>query len=348
MSNSDEPTDAPPQHRGRRIVQMLVFAGILAIAVQAGRWLKSASQAAPSPAITSGTKMHESAQAFSTASHQQSAADFAVPLYTTYCAKCHGPDGHGDPESLMRLTPPPRDFAGNNWRFKKTRSEIERVIRDGIPGTAMPAMGHLFSADQLQALSQHVLRLADSSALATHHTPLANLQNNEQRLRWQRLADVGFQVSPDARAAFDMQLLATDRSHVTLSMYQGQAVLLNFWGTSCVHCLKEMPAIAEFQQALSERGLVVISVCADEEDPAVAAAVAADFAPQLPVFVDATGLGLHQASVTSLPAFLLLEADHRIVGRRSGVLDWADPNVRAAVSGILPEPTTAAVQVSVP
>jgi thiol-disulfide isomerase/thioredoxin/cytochrome c553 len=338
MSDSDNAINSPQQNRSRGIVQVLVCMGILVVAVQTGRWLKSAPRAVQSPAASTRLATGDSGHVSIAESDRQSVSETGLPTYITYCAKCHGADGHGDPESLVRLTPPPRDFAGSNWRFAKTCSEIERVIRDGIPGTAMPAMGHLFSKDQLQALSRHVLELSESSPLTTMRKPLTEVLSSEPPERWQRLVDAGFQVFPEAAAAFDMQLLAADRSRIPLSKFRGKAVLLNFWGTSCVHCLKEMPAIAELQQAFSERGLVIISVCADEEDPAEAAAVAAEFAPQLPIFVDATGLGLHQAAVTSLPAFLLLDADHHIVARRSGVLDWADQDVRTAVSGILPEP----------
>lgn len=335
MSNSDQRMDPRQQNRSSSVIQLVVCVGILAVAVKTGRWLKSAPDSANSQASTPFADSRDLAQASMAETHLRIKTESALPTYITYCAKCHGPDGHGDPESLVRLNPPPRDFAGNNWRFARTGSEIERVIREGIPDTAMPAMGHLFSKDQLQALSQHVLQLSQKNRLSVQHKTPTDMPNNQQAARWQSLQDAGFQVFPDASSSFEMQLLTADRSRVSLSEFSGKAVLLNFWGTSCVHCLKEMPAIAELQRDFSERGLVVVSVCADEEDPAAAATVAAEFTSELQVYVDATGLGLHQAAVTSLPAFLLLDADHRLVARRSGALDWSAQNVRTAVSEIL-------------
>src|SRR5215469_8018503 len=58
-------------------------------------------------------------------------------LFQIHCAKCHGPEGHGDPEALAMQKPPPRDFARRPWRFEATLDSIRRITVEGIPGTAM-------------------------------------------------------------------------------------------------------------------------------------------------------------------------------------------------------------------
>lgn len=95
-------------------------------------------------------------------------------LYRVHCLKCHGPEGQGDPEAIERLTPPPRDFAARPWRFAVTAESIRRVIREGIPQTAMPAARDYFSEAELNALVHYVLRLAGagSSSPRTDAGPL--------------------------------------------------------------------------------------------------------------------------------------------------------------------------------
>lgn len=53
--------------------------------------------------------------------------------------------------------------------------------------------------------------------------------------------------------------------------HKGKVVLVNFWATYCVPCRKEMPALVQMQERLKAKGLVLITVSADEpEDEAKA------------------------------------------------------------------------------
>ena len=53
-----------------------------------------------------------------------------------------------------------------------------------------------------------------------------------------------------------------------LSDLRGKVVVLNFWGTWCMPCVEEMPALNRLQQRIAARGGVVLGVAADEDEAA--------------------------------------------------------------------------------
>ncbi len=60
-------------------------------------------------------------------------------LYLEHCALCHGDraDGHG--VRRQGLSTQPRDFTDAAWRERTSPRRVFFVIREGSPGTAMPA-----------------------------------------------------------------------------------------------------------------------------------------------------------------------------------------------------------------
>lgn len=56
-----------------------------------------------------------------------------------------------------------------------------------------------------------------------------------------------------------------------IAAHKGKVLLVNFWATYCVPCRKEMPALVQLQERLKAKGLVLVTVSADEpEDEAKA------------------------------------------------------------------------------
>jgi mono/diheme cytochrome c family protein len=89
-----------------------------------------------------------------------------VGMYRAHCAHCHGISGDGAGPTAAALNPYPRDFRLGKFKFKSTPlrkpptdEDLTRVIREGIPGTAMPSFRTL-PDDDVVALVDYVKYLS--------------------------------------------------------------------------------------------------------------------------------------------------------------------------------------------
>jgi peroxiredoxin len=69
---------------------------------------------------------------------------------------------------------------------------------------------------------------------------------------------VGTQAKP-----FDLK--TPDGKAISLASFRGKVVLLNFWGTWCKPCLKELPEFDRLYRRYRKHGLVVVAVATDTE-----------------------------------------------------------------------------------
>lgn len=87
-------------------------------------------------------------------------------IYHRACAACHGRDGGGDGPGAAELDPWPRDFKTGKYRVRSTlsgepprRSDIEGVVRRGMPGSSMPAFGGVLSDNEIESVVTFILGL---------------------------------------------------------------------------------------------------------------------------------------------------------------------------------------------
>lgn len=81
-------------------------------------------------------------------------------LYQFHCAVCHGENGAGDGLAAAFMYPKPRDFTLGLYKYKSspfktmppTDEDLLHAIKNGLPGTAMPAWGTVLSDEQLRSL----------------------------------------------------------------------------------------------------------------------------------------------------------------------------------------------------
>ncbi len=103
---------------------------------------------------------------------------------------------------------------------------------------------------------------------------------------------------------------------------EGKVVLVNFWATSCVTCVKKMPMITESYQTYHPRGYEVIAV-AMEYDPANYVIRFAE-SRELPFVVSLDPVGdIAEAfgDVRLTPTSFLIDREGRIVKRYLGDVD---------------------------
>ena len=91
-------------------------------------------------------------------------ADKGKEIYDKRCAGCHGEEGDGEGAAKDFLNPPPRDFTSGSYKIRTSSFEdiapndddIFRMIRDGMPGTAMPGWESLLSEQEMWDLVAYV------------------------------------------------------------------------------------------------------------------------------------------------------------------------------------------------
>ena len=84
-------------------------------------------------------------------------ADRGAEVYQNRCMGCHGEEGEGDGPAAERLNPSPRDFSSGQYKIKSTAfddvvpndDDLLRMVRDGMPGTAMPGWSDILSEQDM-------------------------------------------------------------------------------------------------------------------------------------------------------------------------------------------------------
>jgi high-affinity iron transporter len=86
-------------------------------------------------------------------------------LYARSCLACHGGAGAADGPAASSLTRLPPDIGTFAWQAERSDAALTTVVRDGIPGTAMPPSQGL-DARQLASIVAHLRGLAAARSAA--------------------------------------------------------------------------------------------------------------------------------------------------------------------------------------
>ena len=94
-------------------------------------------------------------------------------LYGQNCANCHGMSGGGDGTLARELSKLPPAIGTFAWQVQRSDSEMAVVIRQGVPGSPMPAMRTLSAAEE-----QEIVAYLRSVAIRQQHNAQA-LDSND-------------------------------------------------------------------------------------------------------------------------------------------------------------------------
>lgn len=138
-----------------------------------------------------------------------------------------------------------------------------------------------------------------------------------------------------------------DGNRVSLADFRGRVVLLNFWATWCVPCIKEMPALDRLQASLGGGDFQVVALSQDRDGvPAVVRFYEKYEFGNLGIYVDPKGELARPFAIGVLPTTVLIDRDGNAVGQLIGEAEWDAPEAQALIrhylgAGRLPDTTTA-------
>ena len=91
-------------------------------------------------------------------------------IYQANCAVCHGATGRGDGPGAVGLNPRPGDLTLHMLPGKHTDGQVFLWIRDGYPGTAMPAWRDRLSEEQIWQVVTYLRTFGQPAAAAPDGT----------------------------------------------------------------------------------------------------------------------------------------------------------------------------------
>ncbi len=136
-------------------------------------------------------------------------------------------------------------------------------------------------------------------------------------------------------AAPDFALRDTMGRGVTLSSFRGKVVALNFWASTCPHCLAELPSLENLYRDLRSRGFVVLGV-AVERNPAPVKEVIQRKKLTFPVVLDTdNGVYFDSYGLFGLPVTLIINREGIVVERIVGEVQWDSAAMKEELKKLL-------------
>jgi peroxiredoxin len=128
----------------------------------------------------------------------------------------------------------------------------------------------------------------------------------------------GREQAPESR------FVLLDGSAVTTSSLQGKVLLVNFWATTCVSCVKEMPALVDTHKRFESRGFDTLAVAMSYDPPAWVVNFAQSRQLPFKVAIDNTGdVAKAWGDVQLTPTTFIVDKKGQIVKRYVGEPDFA-------------------------
>lgn len=133
------------------------------------------------------------------------------------------------------------------------------------------------------------------------------------------------------REAPAFTLESFDGGTLSLSDFQGQPVIINFWASWCVPCRQEAPALEAVWQRFRDEGLVVIGINQPRSDPEEQArSFLEEFGVTYPNVFDTQGFSGIDYGVSGIPVTFFVDregiVERRFVGTltEGSLMIWAE------------------------
>jgi peroxiredoxin len=138
---------------------------------------------------------------------------------------------------------------------------------------------------------------------------------------------------PKLAPNFNLKSLAGDT--VNLADLKGKVVLVDFWATFCVPCVKAMPKLQKLHDEHAAQGFTMIGIATDEQGEKKVRPFMGKMKISYPILVDTASVW-KAYDVETLPALFLIDRTGRIVKRFGGGTEHK--TIETEVEKLLAEP----------
>jgi peroxiredoxin len=137
-------------------------------------------------------------------------------------------------------------------------------------------------------------------------------------------AVVGISKRTLLRPAPQVSFVQLSGETFSTSDLRGKVVLVNFWGSYCTSCIKEMPHMVETHRKFAPRGFETVAVATRHDSAQRVRHFAASRALPFKVALDSSGeVAKEFGNVRLTPTSFLIDREGRVLRRYVGEHDWA-------------------------
>lgn len=133
----------------------------------------------------------------------------------------------------------------------------------------------------------------------------------------------GLVAGPEGKVmAPEFSLMSLSGKKISLSSLRGKVVILNFWSSTCMPCLWEMPSFEKLEAAMAGKPLTILAVTSDPRP--MAERVAGQLNLKVSVLLDPEGETAAAYQVSALPVTYIIAPDGTVNNKVLGAANWAD------------------------
>ena len=136
---------------------------------------------------------------------------------------------------------------------------------------------------------------------------------------------MGVALPKKEKSAPDFKLQNLVGDTVALKNFKGKTILLNFWATWCLPCKKELPSMQRLYKKLGSRGLEVVAVSIDRDNPGKIKKYIDQYNLTFPILLDPGQKARKSYFIMGLPTSYLIGPDGNLKGFISGAREWDSP-----------------------
>lgn len=133
----------------------------------------------------------------------------------------------------------------------------------------------------------------------------------------------------------DFKLTALDGQSYQLSDLLGKVVIVNFWGTFCPPCVKEMPDLQKQHEQWKDSDVVILGVNVMGESKVTVQSFIEQVKVTFPILLDPEDRTRKRYGVSDFPTTVIIRPDGKIKEIKSGPVD--QDYLQKTVAGIMPK-----------